>query len=195
MMNLKTLKQFLITALLFACMSLVHGQSLNIPSKPAGISFGNSTKFNGLRLNFIDRNIQTINGINFTIWNANEDEELSGTINGLSIGLPMAFGSEDRNGVSLALFGAGAERNLSGIQIGGIAVGAGSNLSGINIGGIAAGGGNNLSGISIGGLAVGAGQDVKGISIAGLVVGAGGKYDRHKSSRPGSWKWRKCKWL
>lgn len=170
------------------CISDSNAQGFNIPTKTAGISFGNSPNFNGLRFNFIDRNIKEINGINVTIWNPN-DESATGTINGLSIGLPMAYGSEYRNGVSWALFGVGAKRDVKGISVGGLAVGSGNdlvgfqfgglavgsgfNLTGISMGGMAVGSGNNIQGISLGGLAVGSGNDIQGISIGGLAVGAG----------------------
>jgi hypothetical protein len=159
------------------CLSLlpifVTGQGLNIPSDHVGISFGNSTTFSGLRFNFIDRKIERINGVNFTVWHPSDEEEITGSIHGLSVGLPMAYGSAYRTGISLAIFGVGAHKNVSGINIGGLAVGAGERLSGINIGGLAVGAGGRVSGINVGGLAVGASGRVTGINLGGLAVGSG----------------------
>ena len=45
----------------------ISPQSLDIPVKGYGISFGNSKKFTGFRLNFRDRQVREINGINVTL--------------------------------------------------------------------------------------------------------------------------------
>lgn len=46
----------------------LKAQSLNIPAKTWGLSFGNSRNFAGLRFNFRDRNVEKIYGINITLW-------------------------------------------------------------------------------------------------------------------------------
>lgn len=150
-----------------------YSQGLNIPSSNYGISIGNSVRFSGVRFNFIDKNIERINGISFSIWNANNDDEITGSISGLTFGLPMSYGSAYKNGISLALFGTGARNDLKGIHIGGLAAGAGEDMAGINIGGLAVGAGKNMQGISLSGLALGAGENMSGINIGGLATGAG----------------------
>ena len=148
-------------------------QGLNIPARHWGLSFGNSTLFNGIRFNVIDKDIEKINGINFSVWGARDDSRHTGTVNGISIGLPVAMGTSYRNGLNFGIFGAGATRDMHGINIGGIGVGAGNNLKGINIGLLGAGSGNDLHGITFGGLGAGAGRDVKGITVGLLGAGAG----------------------
>jgi len=145
-------------------------RGLTVPARTWGICFGNSPSFTGLRFNFIDRNIQTINGINLTLWKP-PDKLVSGTVNGFSLGLiPYA---NHLNGIQIGLLGAGAKENITGITIGLIGAGSGRDMKGINIGGLGVGAGQNLIGLNIGLLGVGAGENVTGITIAGLGAGAG----------------------
>ncbi len=162
-------------ALFILSLTLIPGfsQGLNIPAKHWGISFGNSTQFNGLRFNLVDKDIERINGINVNVWGAKDNSRQTGTVNGISIGIPAAMGTMNRNGINLGIFGTGAKNNLKGINIGGLGVGAGNNLHGINIGGLGAGAGGDVKGLTIGLLGVGAGGDLAGINLGGLGVGAG----------------------
>lgn len=152
----------------------IFSQGLNIPAKQWGISFGNSIRFDGIRFNLIDKDIEKINGINFSAWGAKEDSRQTGTVNGISIGIPAAMGTNYRNGINIGIFGAGARQDMKGINIGGLGVGAGNDMHGINIGGLGVGAGGTLAGINIGGLGIGAGGDVVGLNFGGLAVGSGG---------------------
>jgi hypothetical protein len=158
--------------LLLICLgnSAVQAQSLDIPSKKWGISFGNSKNFTGLRFNIQDDGVQKINGINFTLWKPKKDNPDS-VINGLSLGL-MPGGGHLR-GIQLGIVGVGAEASIKGINLGLIGAGAGEDVIGINIGGIGAGAGKDLIGINIGGLGVGAGQNLYGFNFGALGAGAG----------------------
>lgn len=149
-------------------------QGFGIPTKKGGIGFGNLSKFTGIRFNFKDRNVERINGINVTIWQTKNDSDQTGTVNGLSLGLPMAMGHANQNGVSIGVFGVAATENLSGINIGLLGAGAGNNVTGLNVGGLGIGSGQDLRGVTIGGLGAGAGGDVIGLNIGGLGIGAGG---------------------
>lgn len=153
----------------------LFSQGVGIPSSKAGIGFGNSPCFTGLRFNFKDRNIQRIKGINVTIWQSSYDSAQTGTTSGLSLGLPMVAGSSRVNGISIGVAGVMAKSKLNGINIGGLGVGAGEDVNGINIGGLGMGAGGNIKGINIGGLGAGAGGDVVGFNFGGLGVGAGDK--------------------
>lgn len=159
-------------ALLFSSL-IPYAQGVGIPSKKGGIGFGNLPLFSGIRFNFIDKNVEKISGINVTIWQANHDSLQTGTVNGISIGLPLSISTENKHGLAVGILGVGATRNLTGINIGGIGVGSGSSVSGINVGGLGVGSGVNLRGINIAGLGAGSGGDVYGINLAGLGVGAG----------------------
>lgn len=172
----------------FAGDGLFSARSLTVPARTWGICFGNSPRFNGLRFNLSDKKIAVINGINVTLWKANE-KNAGGTVNGLSLGMVPYAGQ--LNGIQVGLLGPGAEKNtcgvsigligagcggdMTGLNIGGIGVGAGKNLKGISLGGIGAGAGDNMLGINIGGIGVGAGNDLVGLNLGGLGVGAGDK--------------------
>jgi hypothetical protein len=155
-------------------LSVNFAQGFNIPDAHWGLSFGNSTDFNGIRFNIIDKDINKINGINFSVWGHKESERQTGSVNGISIGLPAAMGAANLNGINLGIVGVGAKENIRGINIGGIGAGAGGNAVGINFGGLGVGAGGDLVGLNVGGLGVGAGGDMKGINFGGLGAGAGG---------------------
>ncbi|MBD3414088.1 MAG: hypothetical protein GF421_06640 [Candidatus Aminicenantes bacterium] len=169
-LRLKTILVCSLPLLIFLGNSPIQGQSLDIPTKKWGISFGNSKEFTGLRFNIQDHGVQQINGINFTLWKPKEGNPDS-VINGVSLGL-MPGGGHLR-GIQLGLAGAGAETSLKGISIGLLGVGAGGDVVGINISGIGAGAGGNMFGLNFGGLGVGAGEDLIGFNIGGLGCGAG----------------------
>lgn len=167
------------------------GGGFNLAIKHTGIGFGNSKKFNGIRLNYRDYNLQRVNGINATIWTPYglEDGDSTGDVNGVALGVPLtaarnirgiALGvgvgaGESMYGLNVGILGAGAGRNVGGIvNIGGLGLGAGYNVSGLlNVGGLGLGAGNHLTGINIGGLAAGAGKKMRGINLGGIAVGAG----------------------
>jgi hypothetical protein len=149
---------------------LANSQGFGLPTKKWGLGFGNLPKYTGIRLNPIDKDVESIKGINITSWITEDFEGQSGSFYGLGIGLPMAMGTENRYGASIGLFATGAVEDVYGVNIGGLGVG-GNNVYGVNIGGLASGAGENIAGINIGGLAVGAGNNVYGINIGGLAVG------------------------
>lgn len=168
------MRRLFLTILIIALPVLsIFSQGLNIPARNWGLSFGNSTRFDGIRFNLIDKDIDKINGINFNAWGAKDDSRHTGTVNGISIGIPAAMGTNYRNGINIGIFGAGARQDMNGINIGGLGVGAGNNLKGINIGLLGVGAGNDLYGINLGGLGAGAGNDVKGFTVGILGAGAG----------------------
>lgn len=150
-----------------------YGQGVGIPSKKAGLGFGNLAEFTGLRLNFRDKGVERINGVNVTVWNG-RDEDQTGSVNGVYVGLPIAYSAERANGIGVGLFGVGARDKLNGVNIAGLGVGAGGDVTGINIGGVGVGSGGDMKGINIGGLGAGSGGDVTGFNFGGLGVGAGG---------------------
>ena len=149
-------------------------QGLGIPSKKAGLGFGNLPHFTGVRFNFKDHDLEKVNGINVTAWMHKDEDAMSGTVNGLAVGVPLAAGSENFHGLGVGLFGVGAKKNLYGINAGGLGVGAGGSVRGINVGGLGVGSGGTLWGLNVGGLGVGSGGNVTGINVGGLGVGSGG---------------------
>jgi len=164
----------IISYFLLCVSSSTFCQGLGIPSQKGGIGFGNLHRFSGVRFNFSDKNIEKISGINLTMWQTKHESDQTGTVNGISLGVPMVMGAENLNGFNLGILGAGAKKKISGINLGGLGVGAGENLTGINIGGVGIGSGGDVTGINIGGVGAGAGKDMTGINIGGLGTGAGG---------------------
>jgi hypothetical protein len=166
-------KSLLMVTIMVLCAEIALGQSLDIPSKHWGISFGNSTEFTGLRFNFRDKNIRRIDGINVSVWHGEDLEYATGKFRGIGIGLPLASGTRYRAGLSIGLFGVAAGDDIHGVNLAGLAIGCGRNLVGVNLAGLAVGCGENVKGVNAALLAVGAGGDVYGINVAGLAMGAG----------------------
>ena len=158
-------------ALVVATPSAGAGQSLDIPSKTWGISFGNSKSFTGLRFNFRDGGVGRVRGVNITLWQPRKDNK-DAVIQGLSLGLLPGGGTV--SGIQLGILGASADKDLKGVSLGLLGAGAGGDIVGLNAGGLGAGAGGNVTGINLGGLGVGAGGDIKGITIGGLGAGTGG---------------------
>ena len=145
-------------------------RSLDLTVKDVGVSIGDSRRVVGLRLNFRDRHLEEVVGINATIWTP---YEYTGTVRGLALGLPMT-GAKAIDGIGLGLLGVGAGESIRGLAIGGIGLGAGEDVHGIGIGGIGIGAGRDVRGIMIGGIGAGAGGSARGLAAGGIGVGAGG---------------------
>lgn len=169
----------------FHIAEISQAQSLDLSLKGYGISFGNSKNFNGLRFNLRDSQVEEINGLNFTLWQADDNEKA--TVRGISVGLSLEAGNlhglmigglgvvahKQLEGISVGLLGVGAGRSVKGITLGGLGAGSGEDITGIVIGGLGAGAGRSIKGITIGGLAAGSGEDITGVTIGGLGAGAG----------------------
>ena len=137
----------------------------------APISFGNYPRVDGLRLNFRDRALDRVRGINVTIWNPYEPA--TGVVTGLALGLPIT-GAGEVHGLGLGALGVSANGSLRGIAIGGIGVGSGGGVRGLAIGGVGVGSGGNLDGIVVGGIGAGGGGNARGLMLGGIGAGVGG---------------------
>ncbi|MEX2584306.1 MAG: hypothetical protein WD766_13640 [Gemmatimonadota bacterium] len=176
----------LLAALVLALSSPAGAQSLDLTVDDVGISIGDSPRAVGLRLNFRDRVLEEVVGVNVTIWTP---YEFTGHVNGVAVGLPLTgarridgigvgiFGLgtyEDMNGIFAAPVGLGAGGSLQGIALSGIGTGAGGDLKGIGLGGIGLGIGGDAGGIVAGGAGLGIGGDLSGVGIGGVGIGLGG---------------------
>jgi len=156
---------------LLVSFATANGQSLDLTVKNYGLSIGDSREVRGVRLNFRDRRLRSVVGLNATIWSPRELKH--GEITGLALGLPST-GGEKINGVGLGVFGVGARRSLNGLMISLVGLGAGEKVNGIAIGGIGLGSGEGITGFAFGGIGLGSGGDLNGIMIGGVGLGSGG---------------------
>lgn len=148
-----------------------NGNAFNFPLKKYGISFGNSTEFNGLRFNYADRNVTRINGMNMTMW-ARKFPNVYPEMNGISAGvIPTVYSMK---GVNIGLLAAIVTKgSMNGVSFGGILSGAGDDSNGISTAGIYMQGGGNVNGLSVTGLLTyidGEESSVNGLSISGVSV-------------------------
>ena len=125
-----------------------NGGGLDLTVGGTGLAIGNIPRVNGIRLNFRDRYLEEVNGLNLTLWTPQKDHHVGGTVRGLAVGLisPVA----DR---------------LQGLSVGGLAVVGSEEISGIALGGLAVVGEGTIQGIAIGGLATVADGSSYGINI------------------------------
>lgn len=125
-------------------------RGIKIAVGDVGLGIGDVRRLDGLRLNFRDRDLELVRGINATMWTPYERAE--GMVQGLALGVPLTGAAEIR-GVALGL-GVGAEHDFRGIGLAPIGIGAGDGLHGIAIGGVGAGTGGDAEGLLIGGVGV-----------------------------------------
>jgi hypothetical protein len=149
----------------------LEAQVIDLTVNGNGLAIGDKPNMNGLRLNFRDRQLEQINGVNATLWTPYSPAK--GTVNGIALGIPVT-GAGRINGIGVGVFGIGAENTFKGIGVGGIGVGGGNNMTGIFLGGVGVGGGGRIEGLSIGGIGVGSGGGLRGIQVGGIGVGGGG---------------------
>jgi len=116
------------TTVLVAQDTLKNAKSLNLPFEHYGISFGNSYRFTGIRLNFADENVEEINGINFTFW-FKFARNMESVVNGINIGIIPTGGTS--RGVNIGLFGVGDAHDLYGLNISGVVNGASGVMKGL----------------------------------------------------------------
>ena len=50
----------------------------------AGLAIGHVPRVNGIRINFRDRHLEEVNGLNLTLWAPHRDADLTGTVRGLA---------------------------------------------------------------------------------------------------------------
>lgn len=166
---MKAFRYLLLVALLFPFAAKAQN-SLDLTINNVGLSIGDSEEVTGLRLNFRDRHMRRVSGINATIWMPYDGH--GGDVKGIALGLPLT-GGENIEGIAYGILGVGANQSMTGIAFGGLGAGAGKDLKGIAFGGLGVGAGRDVTGIMFGGLGAGAGQDMTGIAFGGLGAGVG----------------------
>jgi hypothetical protein len=154
-----------------ALSTTASAQVIDLTVHDVGLAIGDKPRVTGLRVNYRDRNLREVNGVNITLWSPYEPP--TGTVTGLAIGLP-ATGARTIRGIGAGVLGLGVEHSITGLGVGGVGVGGGGELRGIMIGGVGVGSGGGVTGVSIGGIGVGSGGTIRGIQIGGIGVGGGG---------------------
>src|SRR3954471_18761462 len=91
---------------LLAARAPVASQVIDLTVHDVGLAIGEKPSMTGLRLNFRDRNLREIKGVNVTVWSPYEPA--TGRVSGLALGLP-ATGAKSIHGAAIGLVGAGAE--------------------------------------------------------------------------------------
>jgi hypothetical protein len=164
----------LVAALLLAIPFPAFAQGLDLTVNHVGVAIGDVPRVTGLRINYRDRNLEWVNGVNVTIWSPYG--EGSGTVRGLALGLPVT-GAGRIDGVATGIFGVGAGDRIRGLGVGPLGIGAGGRLEGIMVGGLGVGSGGGMTGFGVGGLGVGSGGPLRGAFVGGLGVGGGGSVE------------------
>jgi hypothetical protein len=150
---------------------IATAQVIDLTVHDVGLAIGDKPVMTGLRLNFRDRNLEVVRGVNVTLWTPYEPAR--GAVHGLAIGLP-ATGAGSVTGALIGVFGGGVTQSLEGIAFGGLGIGAGGDVRGLTIGGLGVGGGGRITGLTLGGIGVGSGGTIRGIQFGGIGVGGGG---------------------
>jgi hypothetical protein len=157
----------LVAALLLAIAAPALAGGVGVPTSRAGLGVGNLPEFTGLRLNFRDRDVHRVDGVNVTVWPA-DDRNRGAVYRGVGLNIVGNSGAE-MDGVFVSLVGVSVREKARGVFVSGIGS-SGGDLDGVMIAGIGAGA-DDLRGIAVAGLGVGC-EDVSGIIVAGLGAGA-----------------------
>jgi hypothetical protein len=149
----------------------VGAQVIDLTVHDVGLAIGDKPSMTGLRINFRDRHLERMRGVNVTLWSPYQPA--TGEVDGIALGLPVT-GARDVKGALIGVLGGGVDRSLTGIGIGLAGLGAGGDARGLILGGVGVGSGGRITGLTIGGVGVGSGAAMKGIQIGGVGVGSGG---------------------
>jgi len=124
----------------FSCQtSFGQNRHFTIGYNDNGLTFGNSAKTNGIRINFLDKNVDMVNGLNLAAISK------SRVSNGFTLGL-LWIESSICNGIVINGL-LGESKKINGIFISGLG-GAASKINGLGIGGLAVVG-DTLNGLFI----------------------------------------------
>lgn len=147
------------------------GVSLTV--RGVGLTLGPVPRASGLRINWRDRHLESVNGINLTVWLPRGEPRVGGTVNGMALGV-LGPQAGVVNGLALGLGAVVGEERLSGLGVAGLALVSSGDAHGIHMGGLATVTRGHMAGIQAGGLAVVSRGGVEGLSAAGLATVADG---------------------
>jgi len=137
-----------------------------------GVALGHAPRVNGLRINWSDRELERVNGVNLTLWRAS-GQGVGGSVNGLALGL-VAPQAGHLRGLSLGTAAVVGERGVAGIAAAGAAVVSGGPMTGVGVSPIAVVAGGGVRGVQAGGLAAVSSGPARGVQLGGLAAVSGG---------------------
>ena len=105
-----------------------------------GIGIGDVPQVTGVRINWRDRGLRQVVGVNATVLGPKAPADSVARVAGLALGLPIT-GADEIDGIGVALGGVAVGDGLDGLAVGGLGVGAGGSLRGITVGGLGVGAG------------------------------------------------------
>ena len=97
-------------------------ESLDLAIRGWGLSLGNSSRINGLRINFVDHDVERVTGVNLTLWKARRNPDA--LIRGVSVGLVGPY-ARRLDGIALGGVYTITEQDMNGIAFGGLGVDVG----------------------------------------------------------------------
>ncbi|HSG27637.1 MAG TPA: hypothetical protein VLA34_04090, partial [Candidatus Krumholzibacterium sp.] len=139
-----------------------RNKSLDLAINGYGLSFGNSARMNGIRLNFRDEDVEEVNGLNITLWKPGHNRRA--VIRGISFGLYGPSACELKY-LPIGLLSVEAECSIEGIALAGVATVSGGDINGIAVSGIATVADGTVNGIMLAGLANVSEGPMTGISV------------------------------
>lgn len=151
-----------------------EGAALRLTVGDVGLGIGHVPRITGLRINWADRRLERVTGINLTLWRPagrRTEGAVGGVVRGAALGLTPRAGRIQGLGVGLG--GVVGEDALDGIHLAGAVPVSGGALRGLAVGGIAVIGGEELMGAHVSGLATVTGGAGLGVQAAGASVVAG----------------------
>lgn len=151
-----------------------EGAALRLTVGDVGLGIGHVPRITGLRINWADRRLERVTGINLTLWRPagrRTEGAVGGTIRGAALGLTPRAGRIQ--GLGIGLGGVVGEDALDGIHLAGAVPASGGAHRGLAVGGIAVIGGEELVGAHVSGLATVTGGAGLGVQAAGASVVAG----------------------
>ena len=158
------------------------GRALNLGAGHFGLSLGNSPRWNGIRINFRDRAVREVNGLNVTLWNPGKNRfavyrgvsvglgPYGASLMGLNVGVAGLVAERALYGVNLAGLGTVSQGNMVGLNVAGLGTVAEGDMAGINLSGLGTVAQGRMRGFNFGGLATVAERGVTGLNIGGLAV-------------------------
>jgi hypothetical protein len=108
---------------LLAARAPLTSQVIDLTVNDVGLAIGDKPEMTGLRLNFRDRNLREVKGVNSPLVHMSRRRKSSGWR------LEFRTGARKIDGVALGVFGVGVSQSITGISIGGIEVGGGGQLA------------------------------------------------------------------